>query len=1243
MNEVQIPLKDEGAWLRLQDVMEQVCNSDDESEAVMDDLAQQARTILLGHGSKKLEEINFQDLEDCFNSCEESLTNESKSKEFDDIQVFILEEQTKGRQRRKLARRVEATEEKRLAADVAELKGYRLRTQIANTHEILHHKVADAERSYFSRKMVIARSAQVANSECRLQFSRVRDFFDRLHHSRRDALRRQYRRSIKLQSLTHRLRNTDERVAALERQIANRLYHKKKSDLNELHMTQNMEEAMYLESMLDLLFKVQQGKESAARELFELHVGHLKEQRVTLERRNGELADLRADATLEMARVVAHYTEEEDDNLELEEQVRENVDSMERHKNFHAAIPILSVSQLYDSVLWSVAMSETSASSLYSSDFDGSDDLEVANEPPEEPADHGSKSFSLDLDDSPAPDDADVDAPFSETASTAGSTCDGSVTSGGGSEREERSRISLVGKIHVKQLSKELRRQENELIAMHAAERKAEVQRCRAEARALKKKHQRVVEGLLQKCLYERHNMREGIVSRMKSLSRTQETTTRMLRDVIESDIKIMQAALRSEDRRVEDAEKTSFIKAQELISSQVFHEVRNALSSMISMSEMTASLKNDITLAPTDLVDSVDAMLDQIKEVVNYSLNMLNNVLDVSKIKSGSFNLDCKPFDVQELVSRATRMQLAKTGRVKMSFVPHPEPLIACTDSDVMQRIVTNFISNAIKFTTSGAIQPFVWNMEDMFPHRGGQHCGSDSSVNSSVESDEPETEKRLLGSNYSFHGFESDMPEETLCTDSTVDENSSQLLLPTPRKTKLMAVGVADTGSGLSKVTLRESEKGLSSSDSTSMVSCVRNSGFGLHLAHLLAKALGSKLHLTTLEQCRPLLNADMRNAMEESQRKWDETRRKNGTLSCDIDKGGGEFGGVDSDRSVSSSSDCGSSNWSSVTPGIGTVLYITVLVDDVSENAHVNHPYQIQVLPKAEEAVGGPSTQKDPIPVISVGPEMPVAGPRIPSYLFCPRPAPNSPDGTFRILVADDVKMLRKGLVHNLLNLFSDVPLSICTACTAEDVLRATADQPFDLLICDNQFLHDPTAVQGLSKDEPGGRRPCLHYDPRATIPPNVRQLEAQFFETERFTLRSGDGALTGYDALQQLAATATTLSSIKGSNFAPPVLVLLSGHKWDIPPSPGVIVVQKPLHKSDFAPLLERHAGTLLETGFCREEGSHGDDDTHGSDRGGVGGEGNGGGDPAADPPFQHPPTIVNRNGSQMFILRNNNTV
>lgn len=105
---------------------------------------------------------------------------------------------------------------------------------------------------------------------------------------------------------------------------------------------------------------------------------------------------------------------------------------------------------------------------------------------------------------------------------------------------------------------------------------------------------------------------------------------------------------------------------------------VRNALSSVIAMSDITTTLKTDKSMSPTQLVGTVDTMLDQINDVVDYSLKMLNDILDVSKINSGAFVPRNDVFNLTDVVSRATRMQQAKALHIKMAFEPSNKPCIA-------------------------------------------------------------------------------------------------------------------------------------------------------------------------------------------------------------------------------------------------------------------------------------------------------------------------------------------------------------------------------------------------------------------------------------------------------------------------------------------------------------------------------------------------------------------------------------
>ena len=117
--------------------------------------------------------------------------------------------------------------------------------------------------------------------------------------------------------------------------------------------------------------------------------------------------------------------------------------------------------------------------------------------------------------------------------------------------------------------------------------------------------------------------------------------------------------------------EKASFDKAQALISAQVYHEIRNALSSVIAMSEMTSALRLDPSMSSKSLVSSVDDMMDQTGEVVRYSLTMLNNILDINKIKTGSFNINPTRFNLSGTFRLRVHKKLTTAFR-SYAFVNH-------------------------------------------------------------------------------------------------------------------------------------------------------------------------------------------------------------------------------------------------------------------------------------------------------------------------------------------------------------------------------------------------------------------------------------------------------------------------------------------------------------------------------------------------------------------------------------------
>jgi signal transduction histidine kinase len=48
-------------------------------------------------------------------------------------------------------------------------------------------------------------------------------------------------------------------------------------------------------------------------------------------------------------------------------------------------------------------------------------------------------------------------------------------------------------------------------------------------------------------------------------------------------------------------------------------------------------------------------------------------------------------------------------------------QPYIAVSDCDLIERIIANMISNAVKFTSSGAVQPFICPVETYYPDVNG------------------------------------------------------------------------------------------------------------------------------------------------------------------------------------------------------------------------------------------------------------------------------------------------------------------------------------------------------------------------------------------------------------------------------------------------------------------------------------------------------------------------------------------
>lgn len=131
---------------RLDEFMAISCETDIEGEQVHAESVNSWADKVLDMFQKTEDSIfssaNFDEVESAFRSWESEQKSKDKTKEFDMIESFVLEEQNLGRARRKKARVLAASEEVSMAKDIAALKVYRIKTMQTGSERDLQAKVS---------------------------------------------------------------------------------------------------------------------------------------------------------------------------------------------------------------------------------------------------------------------------------------------------------------------------------------------------------------------------------------------------------------------------------------------------------------------------------------------------------------------------------------------------------------------------------------------------------------------------------------------------------------------------------------------------------------------------------------------------------------------------------------------------------------------------------------------------------------------------------------------------------------------------------------------------------------------------------------------------------------------------------------------------------------------------------------------------------------------------------------------